>query len=93
MIFEDVVAVDATVFERGDRWWMFVNQSVAGGGQDDELFAYWSDSPLGEWAPHRDNPVVSNVTCARSAGRPFRVGGDLIRPAQDGSATTATRSP
>ena len=85
VICEDVVAADATVFEHAGRWWLFANQSVAGGGQDDELFAYWSESPLGEWTPHRDNPVVSDVTRARPAGRPFRIGDDLIRPAQDGS--------
>ncbi len=85
VIFENVVAVDATLLEHAERWWMFVNRSVAGGGQDDELFVYWSESPVGEWTPLRDNPVVSDVRRARPAGRPFRVDGDLIRPAQDGS--------
>lgn len=85
VLLSGVEAVDATVEEVGGRWWMFVNMAEPGASVLDELHLYHADSPLGPWQPHARNPVKSDVRSARPAGRLFRVGEDLIRPAQDGS--------
>ena len=96
VLMPDVDARDATLFEDGDRWWMFVTMCVPGGPSTDELFIFHADSPLGPWQPHPRNPVVSDVRCGRPAGRLFRYQGALIRPGQDstvcyGRAITLSR--
>ena len=49
------------------------------------LYLFYADSPMGPWRPHRLNPVKVDVRSTRPAGRPFRHGGRLYRPAQDGA--------
>lgn len=79
-------AVDATLEEIDGRWWMFVNQGLAGmRNANDELHLFHAPSPLGPWEPHPQNPVRSDVRAARPAGRLFRHDGRLYRPAQDAS--------
>jgi hypothetical protein len=58
----------------------------------DELHAFWADSVHGPWTAHPRNPVVTDVRSARGAGRPFLVGGDLVRPAQDCSVGYGART-
>jgi hypothetical protein len=70
--------------EHGGRWWLFAAIAPYGGAAD-ELHLFHAPSPLGPWTPHRGNPVKSDVRGARPAGRPFRHGGRLLRPGQDGS--------
>jgi hypothetical protein len=84
-LMEDCQAVDATLVEWHGKWWLFVNQAqTEGASLWDELFLYYSDSPLsGDWTPHRRNPVVSDARSARPAGRPFARDGRLYRPSQD----------
>jgi hypothetical protein len=83
VLLKDVVAVDSTLVEHGGRLWLFAAMSEAGGAQKDELFLFHADALGGEWTPHPRNPVVSDVRRARPAGRFFREGGRLYRPAQD----------
>lgn len=82
-LMQGVRAVDATLFEHGGRWWLFVNLRVEGGSTWDEMSAFHADTPLGPFSPHPGNPVVSDVRAARPAGRVFHHGGRLYRPAQD----------
>ena len=49
---------------------------------NDELCLYSADTLLGEWRPHRRNPVKSDVRSSRPAGRLFRRGDGLYRPGQ-----------
>ncbi|HEX5138909.1 MAG TPA: formyl transferase, partial [Planctomycetota bacterium] len=82
-LLEGVQAVDATLEEVDGRWWMFVNVTGHGTGNRDELHLYHAESPLGPWLPHARNPVKSDCRGARPAGRLFRQGGQLLRPAQN----------
>ncbi len=82
-VFDNVEAVDATLYDDGRRWWMFVGMPVSGASSWDELHLYYADSPFGPWTPHPRNPVKSDVRSARPAGNLFRWNGQLIRPAQD----------
>ena len=65
------------------RYWLFTAVDTPGRNRNDELFLFSADSLTGPWVAHPCNPVVSDVRCARPAGRPFLDGNDLIRPAQD----------
>jgi hypothetical protein len=76
-------AVDATLHEHRGRWYLFANINEAGGGENDELFLFHAETPLGPFEPHPQNPVVSDVRHARPAGRIFIHSGRLIRPSQD----------
>jgi len=82
-LLSGVRAVDATLFEHEGRWWLMANIRQEGGSSWDELSVFHAASPLGPFTPHPGNPVVSDVRRARPAGRVFRHGGRLYRPAQD----------
>jgi hypothetical protein len=83
-LLRDVSWADATFHHDAHLWWMFVSISADGGQLYDELHIYYADDLLGEWHPHSENPVKSDVCGARPAGRPFVAGGMLHRPAQIG---------
>jgi hypothetical protein len=84
-LIEGIKLYDATLAEIDGRWWMFASTATPGASSYEELVLYHADSPMGPWRPHRRNPVVSDVRCARPAGRLFFHGGSWYRPAQDGS--------
>lgn len=83
-LMEDVFYTDATFHRADDRWWMFVNGNVDGAEGADELSLFYADRLAGPWRPHRKNPVKSDVRGARPAGRLYRRGAELYRPAQIG---------
>ncbi len=91
VLLRDVAATDATLRRHEGRLWLFVAIAVDGGRPIDELFLFSSESLRGEWQPHPMNPVVSDVRCARPAGRVFLQDGHLIRPAQDCSRSYGWR--
>jgi hypothetical protein len=86
VLLEDISAFDATLWCQQGRWWLFVNVAEAGASPSEELHLYWSDSPLGPWAAHPANPVVSDARHARGAGPLFVRDGVLYRPSQDCSS-------
>lgn len=84
-LINNIEANDATLFCDGNRWWMFVSVKEHEGYPNwDELFLFYSDSPVSQaWQPHPKNPVVSDVTSARPAGKLFEQDGEIYRPAQN----------
>ena len=88
VLLTNVRAYDATLWQRDDRWWMFVSIASHGTDGNDELHLYSSSvTPLGPWIPHPKNPVVVDTRRARSAGPLFVRDGTLYRPSQDCSGT------
>jgi hypothetical protein len=75
-LVDNLAGADSTLWFQDERWWMFVDVK-------DELHILYSDSPRGPWRAHRGNPVKSDSRSSRPAGRMFRNGADVIRPAQD----------
>jgi hypothetical protein len=82
-LIDGVRLVDATLYRAPERWWLFANAAAEGSRVfDDELHLYYADQLRGPWRGHRANPVKSDVRGARPAGRLYRRGGVLHRPAQ-----------
>jgi hypothetical protein len=49
-----------------------------------ELFLFYTDDPIrGEWKSHPLNPVISDESKARCAGKLFIENGKIYRPSQD----------
>ncbi len=80
---ENVAAVDTTLWIEGEVFYFFTNIARPGMTPNDLLYLFTSDSPTGEWRPHPANPVNLDVRAARGAGKLFRMGDKLVRPAQD----------
>ncbi len=85
-IFEKIDAVDTTLFFHNETWWMFTNirEIPEASTYDDELYLFYSDDPLSDnWKPHPLNPIISDVSKARSAGRFYEHKGEIFRPSQN----------
>ena len=82
VLMQDVFCADATLHRQDDKWWMFASAAKPGEEINDELHLFSADKLLGEWKPHRRNPVKSDVRSSRPAGRLFWDGNRLYRPGQ-----------
>lgn len=73
---------DSSVFWHQDRWWMFSDTSPE--IQFDTLRLYHADALLGPWSEHAESPIIRHdPRTARPGGRIVRLGGRLLRFAQD----------
>ncbi len=84
-MISDIYAVDSTLLNYNNRWWLFANVKTESGASSwDELHLFFADDLLSTaWTPHPLNPIVSDVSNARPAGPIFAHDGALYRPAQD----------
>ena len=83
-LMTDIYAVDATLFEYDNKYWLFANVKEGSGSSLDALHLFYADSPLSDqWTAHPRNPIVKDIRSARPAGRIFESHGKLIRPSQD----------
>jgi hypothetical protein len=84
---EDVHAYDNTIHFDGSRYWLFQTRRRGNSASPDvELFLFFSDTLLGaNWKPHRQNPIIRDVSRARPAGALFFKDNKLVRPAQCGT--------
>lgn len=80
-LVDGVVAADATLLEYNGKWWMFA--TIGSESMNEELHIFYADSPIGEWQPHKQNPVKSDIRSARPAGHIIKRGDTYYRPAQD----------
>jgi hypothetical protein len=80
-ILPDIPLIDATLVEHAGLWWLMA--TLSGSASDTDLHAWHASSPFGPWAPHRLNPVKSDVRSSRPAGNLIRLNNQLYRPAQD----------
>jgi hypothetical protein len=82
-LLQDLRLVDATLFEHDGRLWMLAGAIGPDGGSSwDELFAWHAPALAGPWTAHALNPIKSDCRGARPGGRPLRLDGRLLRPAQ-----------
>ena len=81
-LLEDIAAVDATVFQAEGAWWLLHSEGEGVGQWS--LYVWKAEELRGPWRPHPGNPVKTDISSSRPAGKPFRHEGKLYRPAQDG---------
>ena len=84
-LIKDIEAVDTTVIERDNKYWLFTNIAVNRGASNlEELYIFSSDTLLSDkWIPHVKNPVVSDIKNSRPAGKFFVYNNNLYRPSQN----------
>ena len=78
-------AIDPTFLRHDGLWWLFCTRVRS--GANGPLFLHYSETLLGPYRSHPQNPVVTDRACARPAGRIIRLGERLLRPAQDCEGT------
>ncbi len=85
VLINNIEALDSTIFKHNGKYWLYSNlRENPGASKHDELFLFSSDSLLdGEWVSHPDNPIISDVRCARPAGNIFKFNNKYFRPAQN----------
>ena len=84
-LMQNVSAVDTTLIHYSNKWWLFTAIAENDAAVPNvELFLFYSDDLFsGEWKPHLQNPVISDVKSARPAGSLLVKDGRLFRPSQD----------
>lgn len=87
VVASGIRAVDPTLLLWDEIYWLFCNIASAGMSPNDELHLFHAPAIAGPWSPHKRNPIVSDVTCARPAGSLLVSGARLVRPAQDCSGS------
>ena len=70
IIKSNVSAVDSTIFEFENLWWLFTSiDSLKNGDNCSELHIYFSKNPLTDnWEPHNKNPIFVDSRKARMGG-------------------------
>lgn len=85
-LMNNVNAVDTTLFQYADKWWLFtlIDTMDHHLGGSPELYLFYADDLFsGNWISHPLNPVISDVRNARPAGKIFVREDKIFRPSQD----------
>ena len=82
-ILEGYQAVDPVIFSFEDKWWLFFTIKSM---PSVHLYAFFSNEPFGNYLPHNNNPIKTDIRSARNAGTPYFENGKLFRPSQDCSS-------
>jgi hypothetical protein len=81
VLLSGVSICDPTIIHFQDKWWMWGTDAAK--SSNGTLMLWYSDSPLGPWIDHPQNPIKECLRSSRPAGTPFVVNNILYRPAQD----------
>ena len=83
-LVDGVHASDPSVVHHDGRWWLFFTKRGENPqGHLTDLNVWHAPELEGEWEPHANNPVKTDVRSAKSAGTIFTRDGTLVRPSQD----------
>ena len=80
-ILQGLDAIDPTLLFHDGLWWLFCTRRST--GANTALHLYSAERLLGPYRPHPRNPIVTDPSFARPAGRIIRLNGRLLRPAQN----------
>ncbi len=85
-ILTNVQAYDTTIHFQNGKYWLFCTiKKREGASTDDDLYLFYTDDFLAnDWKPHPKNPVLSDPSVARPAGKIFAHQNNLYRPSQIG---------
>ncbi len=73
--------IDCTFFEHDGLLWLFATKP--GAAENSDLFVFYAEGLDKPWREHELNPVKSDASNARPAGKPFTFHNQLFRPAQN----------
>jgi hypothetical protein len=76
----DLPLRDATFLKYGNKYWIF---AIISDDDDYKMHLFFSDSLLGPYKAHKNNPVKCGLNGTRSAGNFTEVDGVIYRPAQN----------
>lgn len=84
-MIDGIRALDPVWTHHNGKYWLFVNKIEDFEHDNNErLYIYYTDDFFsGMWQPHKQNPVIINISKARNAGNIFEKDGQLYRPAQN----------
>jgi hypothetical protein len=83
VLLESISGYDATIVEKGGRWWLLVTTSRWQSSSSDNLMIYSASSLAGPWKALPESPQLIDARAARSAGAIWSYQGKMFRPAQD----------
>ncbi len=79
ILLEERDFVDNTIFHYDNVWWLFT-----GTIDNDMLYLFYSDMPLGPWTEHPQSPIIEgDANIARPGGKVIVFDDRIIRYAQD----------
>ena len=78
----DLPLLDSTIVKYNSKYWLFATLDD-GVFDNSKLYIYHSDTLLGEYKSHVQNPVRHHFNGTRPAGNFITVDGELYRPAQN----------
>lgn len=87
-LIKNLKAVDPVLFEHNGLWWLMFTDKIS---TNERLHIWYADDLDGNFKPHANNPVKTDVRSSRPAGKPFILDGKLLRPAQDCSIRSGGR--
>lgn len=83
ILFNNIDAVDSTILQYHDKWWLFTGIKNEMKSDWNDLHIFYSENPISEnWVSHPMNPIKINNRNSRSAGKIFLKNNVLYRPAQ-----------
>jgi hypothetical protein len=74
---------DPTIIKHKDKWWIFYTEQAY---RNTKLHIQFAESLTGEWKPHKQNPVKTDIRSSRPGGTPFVRENELYRPAQNSAS-------
>ncbi len=87
-LMEDISLIDVTLHFENERWWLFAcTQNHSFTTSNDQLLLFYSDNLFSDkWITHPQNPVATDISNCRPAGKIFSKDGKLYRPAQNNAS-------
>jgi hypothetical protein len=85
-LIQDIKAIEPTIIRHNRKLWLFFTKEGylrdKENYKSEKLYIYHSPKLFGEWKPHDNNPVKTDIRSSRPAGKPFKRGGNIFRPSQ-----------
>jgi hypothetical protein len=82
VLIPNMPLLDSTVFKYNGLYWLFATYNENEYNYS-SLLIYYSDTLLGNYHPHANNPVKNSKDGSRPAGNVIAVDGEIYRPAQN----------
>ena len=86
-VIPNTAMIDSSVIKYQNKWWIFYSLPGKNGRALKEMHIGYSESLLGEWKMHTNNPVSNNIELSRLGGKPFILNNSIHLPVQDSKNT------